>query len=260
LPSNRRRVRPLSKVSPKLLRESTDAMTALVEERLPLQFEEDNLWGPVAHGFLARGGTLLESLTLLVERGMEGEAQMLLRILFEHVTTFCWLAIDPEPHVEQWREWADSRRLKVHEDAKRFGIKVLTPAEVEQFKSAKPPLPLPQLAQKVDEHWSEVSTAFRPYEPDDPNILTFSGFYTAVYRKASNLVHADMVSVDRFMTMPLPRQAAVHASETHSESNDYPAFSVALMGFLMIVFEHHFGWPARNVIDGITNSLMYHDN
>ena len=117
------------------------------------------MWGPVAHGFLARGGTLLESLTVLVEHGMEGEAQMILRILFEHVTTFCWLAIDPERHVEQWREWADSRRLKVHKDAKRFGIEVLTPAEVEQFKSAKPPLPLPQLAQTVDEHWSEVSTA-----------------------------------------------------------------------------------------------------
>jgi hypothetical protein len=56
MPPNRRRVRPLSKVSPKLLRESTDSMTALVEERLPLQFEKDDLGVRLLMAFLLGAG------------------------------------------------------------------------------------------------------------------------------------------------------------------------------------------------------------
>lgn len=121
--TEQKRVRLLNEVSPELLRQTTDEINALVAERLPLQFPPGDNWPPIAHGFLARSGTLLESLTFLVERGMPGEAQMLLRVVFEHVTIFCWLAIDPEPHIEQWRQWANARQLKVHRDAKRFGSK-----------------------------------------------------------------------------------------------------------------------------------------
>ena len=75
-------------VSPAQLREATDEIAALIQNRLPLQMPPEDKWQAVAHGFLARGGTLLESVTLQVEQGMPGEAQMLLRILFEHVVTF----------------------------------------------------------------------------------------------------------------------------------------------------------------------------
>jgi len=256
-----RQARPLSEVEPELLRESTDAINALIAERLPLQSPPGDEWPPIALGFLARGGTLLESLTQLVEQGMHGEAQMLLRVVFEHVATFCWLAIDPMVHLGQWREWSDARRLKLHRDALRFGIEVLTPDEVTASEGATRPLPLPQMAQEIDEYWSEVSTAFRPYTEggdDPPSILTFRGFYTAVYRKGSNLIHADMASPDRFATMPLIGQVTIHAREKRSENPDYPAFSIALVGFLLIVFDHHFSWPGRDLIDRITNALMYY--
>jgi len=258
-----KRVRPLGEVEPELLRQTTDEITALIAERLPLMFPPGDDWPPIAHGFLARAGTMLEALTVLVEQGHEGEAQMLLRIIYEHVTTFCWLAIDPELHVLRWREWADARQLKVHKDAKRFGISVLTDKKVAAYESAKPPPPLAQLAENVDRYWSEHSTAFRPYDdsdPDDPpSILTFSGFYTAVYRKASNLIHADIASPDRFLTMPLRGQATVHPAEKrNSNNNDYPGFSVAIVGFLLIVFGVRFGWPDRDIVDAITAGLIYH--
>jgi hypothetical protein len=75
---------PPPEVSAAQLRKATDEIAALIEERLPLQLPPDDIWPPVAHGFLARAGTLLESVTLSVERRMPGEAQMLLRILIEH--------------------------------------------------------------------------------------------------------------------------------------------------------------------------------
>lgn len=58
--------------------------------------------------------------------------------------------------------------------------------------------------------------------------------------------------------MPLMGQVTIHQNEKHSESNDYPAFSVAIVGFLPIVFGVRFGWPDRTVVDSITNALMYH--
>ncbi|HEX7278260.1 MAG TPA: DUF5677 domain-containing protein, partial [Solirubrobacterales bacterium] len=97
--ANQKRVRLLHEVEPEQLRNATDAITGLIAEQLPQMFSADDDWPPIAHGFLARAGTLLEALTVLVEQGREGEAQMLLRIVYEHVTTFCGLAIDPEPHV-----------------------------------------------------------------------------------------------------------------------------------------------------------------
>jgi hypothetical protein len=246
----------MADVSPDVLRKATDELQALVDDRLPLQFPEGDMWPPVAHGFLARGGTLLEAITIEVEQGMPGEAQMLLRILFEHVTVFCWLAIDPKAHVPQWREWSDSRQLQKHKRAKElFGITVLSDAEVAKAEKAKPPLRMPKLTEDVDAHWSEVSPAFRTYDPESPDLLTFLGLYTAVYSKASNLVHADPASVERFMTMPLAGQATIHAREKRSESNDYPSFALAMMGLLLVAFSHHFKWPTREVIDGLTAGL-----
>lgn len=254
---NGKKATPPPDISPERLREATDEIAELIEDRLPLQQPPDDMWPPIAHGFLARGGTLLESVTLQVERGMPGEAQMLLRILFEHVTTFCWLGIDPQAHIPQWREWADYRRYLVHKYAKeRFGIEPLTPAEAEKAKNAKPPIKLHELTGAVDQHWSEVSPAFRPFDSDEPSVLTFTGVYTAVYSKTSNLVHADPASVERFMTMPLPGEATIHVCEKRSESNDYPSLVLPMIGFLLIVFAHHFNWPSRDVIDGVTNGLM----
>lgn len=257
------RVRKLSDIDAQLLRKTTDEIIALIGDPLPQMFSAEDDWPPIAHGFLARAGTLMEALTVLVERGHEGEAQMLLRIVYEHVTIFCWLAIDPEPHVLKWREWANARQLKVHNDAKRFGITVLSAAEVSEYESAKPAPPLAQLAERVDRHWSQHSTAFRPYDEggdDPPSILTFSGFYVAVYRKASNLIHADMASPDRFATMPLRGHVMIYSDEKHSESNDYPALAAAMVGFLLIVFGIRFDWPDRGVVEAITNGLMYHDD
>jgi hypothetical protein len=255
-----RRVRPLGEVSADLLREATDAVKGLIDHRLPLQFDKDEFWGPTAHGFLARGGTLLDSLTLLVEHDQPGEAVILLRVLFEHVTTFCWLAINPEAHLALWTEWTNSRRLKLHNEAGRFGVKVLTPREVKESRSAKPPLPLPQLAQKVDEYWSQTSSAFRPFNAESPHILSFTGFYTAVYRTGSNLVHADLFSVDRFATMPLRRQATIHPREARpNERGDDLGLAVPFMGFLLIAFGHRFSWPTRAEVDQITDKIFYYD-
>lgn len=259
---NGRKPRKQAELPPELMRRAADDLQALIDERLPLQFESDDLWGPVAHAFIARGTALVDSITTLVERGRIGEAQMLVRCLFEHVTVLCWLAIDPTPNLEEWRQWCDARRLKMHKDALSYDITVLSTAEVEKFKSATTPKPMPELCSLVDDHWSENSDAFRPRVREDggAEILTFTGFYVAVYRKCSNLVHADLFSVDRFVSSPLPSVATAHARERRVETNnDYPGFCFPLMGFMLIALESHFGWPKREVVDSIVDGILYEE-
>jgi hypothetical protein len=253
----------LNDVETDQLRAATDDITALIGQRLPMMFDADDDWPPVAHGFLARAGTLLEALTVTVERELPGEAQMLLRILFEHVATFCWLAIDPEPNVRRWKEWAQWRLLQTHKGAKQFKLTVLTPAELIEAETARRPIKLAKMTLQIDRYWSEISPAFRKFDETGkttPSILTFRGFYVAVYSKTSNHIHADIRSVDRFATTPLPNQINVHAREKHSESNDYPAFSIALVGFLLIAFGHRFGWPDESVTRGIVDGLSYYND
>jgi Family of unknown function (DUF5677) len=262
--ADERRVRLLTDVGVPELREGTDAINALIREALPQMFSMlGDDWPAVAHGFLARAGQLQESLTVLVEQGHEGEAQMLLRILYEHVTVFCWLAINPPMHLLRWREWGKARQLAAHREAKGFCISLLTPAKVTEYGKAEKPIPLVQLARRVDDHWSQQSTAFRPYNDgadDRSNVPTFTGFYTAVYRKTSKLIHADLTSPDRFASLPLQGHVNVHATEQHTESPDYPSFSVALVGFLLIAFGRRFGWPDESVTRGITDKLNYYED
>jgi Family of unknown function (DUF5677) len=260
----RKRVRLLTDVETPQLREATDDLRALIDEALPQTFSMiEDIWPAVAHGFLARAGQLLESLTVLVEKGHEGEAQMLLRVIYEHVVVFCWLAIDPEKHVPRWREWANAAQLTVHREAKIFGVTVLPPVEVTEYEKAEKRIPIVQLAQQVDNYWSQRSTAFRRFDPkagDQRNALSFTGFYTAVYRKTSNLIHAYPTSPDRFASLPLTGHVNVKTTEQHTESADYPAFSIALVGFLLIAFGDRFGWPEESVTRGIIDSLSYYND
>jgi Family of unknown function (DUF5677) len=260
-----KRVRQPTDIEPAELRRATDDLRALIDQQLPQMFSMvDDDWPGVAHGFLARSGQLLESLTVLVEKGHEGEAQMLLRIIYEHVTVFCWLAINPKPHLVRWREWANAAQLTVHREAKIFfGLSVLDPATVAEYEKAEKRIPLAQLAKQVDDHWSEQSTAFQKYDPkasDQKNALTFIGLYPTLYRKTSNLIHAYLTSPDRFASLPLTGHVNVQSTEQHTESADYPGFSIALVGFMLIAFGHRFGWPEEGVTRGIVDKLSYYDD
>jgi len=134
--------------------------------------------------------------------------------------------------------------------------------EVAAYSKAEEATPTLQLAEAVDHHWPEVSSAFRSLKApkgEFPSILTFTGFYTSVYRKASTLVHADMASPDRFLTMPLVHHATVHPREKHAHSRDHPTISVAFVGFQLIVLGIKFGWPKEELTRSITDHLYYRD-
>ena len=81
--------------------------------------------------------------------------------MLEHSVVFCWIAIDPETNLVEWRRWDDFRRLKIHNDACKYGLEVLSAERINEI--GKPPRPrsVVDLATLVDRYWSEQSQGFR---------------------------------------------------------------------------------------------------
>jgi hypothetical protein len=236
------------------LGKATDEITALIRERLPLSWSRDDdldeiAWPIVAAGFLARGAVLLDSIADLHRRGKAADGQILLRVLLEHTTTFCWIAIDPASNVAEWRRWDDYRSKKTHNDAAGFGIKVLTDEKLAEIGDPPKPRGVPQLAEAVDRHWSKCEPAFR-----DEGILTFRGLYAAIYRRTSKLVHPTQEGMERHAELS-DDDATISAEERPGSPPDLPGLGLAAMGFALIVYAHHFDWPDRDFIAGIVRGL-----
>jgi Family of unknown function (DUF5677) len=147
------------------LGKAANEITALIRERLPLSWSRDNefdeiVWPVVATGFLARGAVLLESIADLYQRGRAADGQILVRVLLEHATTFCWIAIDPGHHLAEWRRWDDYRSKRTHNDAARYGIRVLSGEELTKIGDPPKPRDVAQLADAVDRHWSKCGRLF----------------------------------------------------------------------------------------------------
>lgn len=79
------------------------------------------------------------------------------------MTLSCWLGISPQNHIARWQAWSSARQLKVHNDARQFGIEVLSAAELAEIGKPEQPLNLAAMAEEVDEYWPRRSSAFRPH-------------------------------------------------------------------------------------------------
>src|SRR4029079_14419030 len=76
------------------------ALIQLVDWHVPQGFYGgEPLWDMIALGLVVRTRDIVDSISTLASTQRESECLALVRVLYEHVVTFCWLAIDPEDHV-----------------------------------------------------------------------------------------------------------------------------------------------------------------
>jgi uncharacterized protein DUF5677 len=106
-------------------------------------------------------------MTSLVERGSHADAQVLLRVLYDHTATFCWLGIDPDGHLAEWQRWDHGRYLKLHNDAAAFGVTVLDSDDLTRFAGSPDSRGLAELAEAIDLYWPDHIAAF-PLTPPAP--------------------------------------------------------------------------------------------
>lgn len=242
------------------LREAADETKAMTEGRFPIavDMEADDdfaslAWSAAAAGLLARGVAIMDTTAALAEQGRMADAQVSLRVMLEHSVVFCWIAIDPEKNLIEWRRWDDFRRLKVHNDASKYGVEVLTAERLEEI--GKPPRPrsVVDLAILVDRHWSEQSQGFR-----DDDIRTFLGLYDAVYRRSSALIHPTQEGMERHMEST-DAGIVIGLDELQAKPRAPVGFAVPMMAFMLIVYAHHFGWPEEGVVSALEGGLNQGD-
>jgi hypothetical protein len=226
----------------------------LVGERVPRAFTNAS-WQFWATAMLARTAAILDSVTALVERGRRADSESALRTLYVHVTTFCWLAIDPDDHVDAWHRNSEAMwGVFSKESDDFFGIKVLDDETVADFASEKLK-PIEQLADDVDAFWPDHINAFRRHPAvGKKEVLTFRGLYTAIFRTTSRFAHAE---VDSLQANVRPRNRELVVSMDEPAAFGRAGFALPLSAFALLVYNHCTGWPGEPRTGRIVAAMNY---
>jgi hypothetical protein len=226
-------------------------LTALVAEHLPRHIppggSEWDFYGPA---MISRMVDIVESVVALMQADRAVDGAVLVRVLYEHVVKFCWIAIDPDTHCGRWLSDSEVWDRKLQNDAIQIGLIEELPMKVAGLQQ----LPdMAQLADRVDRHWGGRILGFTPPTTGAQALVTFRGMYLPVYRTASEPVHGRPEVLDAYMsrgseTWRMGPQAA-------AESMFWPLI-VPLFAWALLVCHQQWGWPDPHQARA-TNNAMY---
>jgi hypothetical protein len=223
------------------------ALIAAAEGHLEIEGNPRGPGGPwpfVASGLLVHATSCLRSVIFrLGPDGAHNDASRLLRILYDHVVTFAWLASDPPALLAIWRKADLQARLKMDREASVAGEQLLADHDREQMErdiaGIEGTVPdLASMAVKVDDYWAQRVEALRP-----DGLGSFRGLYTILFRQHSGLVHATMrginhVSVD--LDAPCVR---IVMEDVPSEGNGPYGMATVVYGLGLLVAAEALGFP-----------------
>jgi len=251
--------RSTADITPDMMIAAHAELLSLVDQRFPERFYKgEGHWRLLGHALIARIAGLVRSICALTATGQQADSLILLRTLYDHVLMFCWLAINPEERVYEWRDHAVVQRRKLHNDATLFGMRILSADELEEaaelVEFEHGPI---QRADEVDAYWSARVAGFRPpTKGRQEGLLTMRGLYTGIYRSASRIAHAQIETVYDCMDIRhYPRRPAIVHAE-RDESMRWSSFSVPLFAMALLVCHARFGWPDDDVVRQINDGLV----
>lgn len=166
----------------------------LVRARLPLDVTvhgPPDAWPLVGPALISRATGTLEAIFALHPLDREADANTLLRSLYEHVTTFAWLAADPgEERMRRWLKSDCRARLRMDDDCKKVGVPILDPDKRNEFETTVAALPneMPDLlarAEAADNYWTGKITGLLGAD----TAMSFRGLYAFAYRRYSAIAH-----------------------------------------------------------------------
>ena len=261
--SSRAKKKGLGSVAPteEKAAEAAGELIGLVEAHLPQRFYREKQWRMYGAAMVVRMADTVRSIIVLSGLGLDGDAMVLLRGLYEQVVVYCWIAIAPDDHLKRWISDAEYQQLKLHNDTLAFvGQKVLKKSEIEKAKTAQKLPNVAQLAEAVDEHWSARIPGFR--EPKGKSakpadILNFRGLYVAIYRIASRNAHAKPHAIDPYCDFESDPNI-VHLAKHKPTS--YPSLVVPLYAQALLVCHHELKWPDPEAVIAINNKMYSRDS
>ena len=231
-------------------------LVAIVDADLPKTFYPgERVWRPIAAGYMARMADIARSTAVLTLAGCSDDALVLSRVMYEQMVGFCWIAAEPKLRVELWKDSYEAHQRAAHEDAKKYGIKILTAKQLAKAKGKKK-LSVERLAKEADDYWSPRIEGFRILSGEQQaiDILTITGLYLGVYRAASRIVHGTVQSLDSVM-----RRSGTRTIVERRVSPTAGFAPTAAPIFVMAIAVHHklFGWPDIDKAREISDSLVW---
>jgi hypothetical protein len=221
-------------------------------------YDGEPMWTVVGHALITRMRDTMDSIALLVPSHRESDALVLLRVVYEHVVTFCWLAIDPKTNLEEW--WDDAkywRRKQVEDAAENFGLDdLMTDEEMSEAEAADRMINLVERSKAVEEHWSQRIPGFRG--PDE--LLSLRGLYTVLFREASGTAHATSQSVAPVIEGGDWKKRRHRVAPERTDRLFWHALSVPVFCHALLVCHEEFGWPDPDVVRAINDGLLHKES
>jgi hypothetical protein len=191
-----------------------DRIASLLEDRMPLEVESDGReddWRLVGPAMLVAATRHLRALEHLQREFPSGiVAWQILRSMFEYVTTFAWVAADPEERVRRWLKYDYGQRIKVDNDLASLGEeRVLEPATRERLSGyapdTEPMPPFVDVAREADDSWAATFQQLNGHVQED--FRRFRLQYVWIYRNGSRYTHPSSHVVDPFVSGETPQLA-----------------------------------------------------
>ena len=206
----------------------------------------------VAWAFLGRFAGTAEAITALLPLRREIDSHCLMRVLYEHVVTFAWIAAGPiKERIDLFKKNDGVERIKVDNEFRQINGEALRPEVRAYFEgvcasiSADFP-PLTERALKADEYWAgRIEGMGKRRSP-----YSFSGFYRVLYRHGSALVHPTVYGLQRLVT-DLPSGAKQVHIERDAEERSPSGMAAILVGQALFVSADVLGWPTADEIMAI---------
>jgi len=194
--------------------EYVDRIASLLEVRMPLEVEsygDEDDWSIVGPAMLVAATRHLRALEHLQCEFPSGVvAWQILRSMFEYVTTFAWVAANPEERVPRWLKYDYGQRIKLENDLASLGEdRILEPATRERLSAyapdAEPMPPFVDVAREADDSWAATLQQLRGHVPEE--FRRFRLQYVWIYRNGSRYTQPSSHVVDPFVSGDAPQLA-----------------------------------------------------
>ena len=228
--------------------ERAEALTTLVDERLPMVFNvtsDADAWPLVGAALLSRATSTLRHVFDARRDGQSVDAATLARSLYEHIVHLAWLAADPSAErIQAWRKVDLISRLKADTDARTIGEPLFDDqarAGVEaQVAGMEGPdrLKLANLAVAADKHWAGKLPEMAAHTQRD----SFRGLYAVLYRNYSSTAHPSFMGLNHVIEDISPTGRRVVIEKPPADRGPF-GMATVVYALGLYVAADSFGWP-----------------
>ena len=223
---------------PAQLRRINREFVAYLRASFPRRYyRQDTDWSLFGAAALLRMCDTIASVMALMTAHKDGDARTLTRSLYEQAVVFSWVAIDPENRLERWRNQALKDDLARHNEGIRYGLQLLSNAEVARAKAAVGIPNVEAMARELDEYWPIRVSGLHP----SGHLLSFHGIYQLIYRVGSRTTHASIEALAPYVQLrTAPRR--VGPASPSDEGMIWYALAAPILSMAATIAAQEFPW------------------